>query len=106
VVHRLSAEKGDITSLKVNLREFDKNVREDPVGYLSLGPLEEFRASGGTLAPGQLLSVYPPFVTKESANGVSYRAIPTEDRIRFLGELARQVAGVPNGTKVSFRVSE
>ena len=104
VVHRLSAETGNIASLGADLREFDHNVREDPVGYLSLGPLEQFRASGGELAPGQLLSVYPPFVMRESANGVSYRAIPAEERIRFLADLASQIRGLPEGTKVRFRI--
>jgi hypothetical protein len=106
VVHRLSAESGDIASLKADLREFDKNVREDPIGYLSLGPLEEFRASGGELMPGQLLNVYPPFVMKESADGVSYRAVPTEERIRFLAQVASQVRGAPEGTKVRFQVED
>jgi hypothetical protein len=106
VVHRLSAESGDIASLNADLREFDTSVREDPVGYLSLGPLEEFRAGGGNLMPGQLLNIYPPLVMKESANGVSYRAVPTEERIRFLASVASQVRGLPEGTKVRFRVEE
>ena len=106
VVHRLSAESGELASLGTDLRGFDNQVRNDPVGYLSLGPLEEFRASGGKLMPGQLLNVYPPFVMKESANGVSYRAVPTEERIRFLADLAAQVRGVPEGTKVRFRVED
>jgi hypothetical protein len=95
-----------MASLKADLREFDNNVREDPVGYLSLGPLEEFRASGGNLMPGQLLNVYPPLVMKESADGVSYRAVPVEERIRFLARVASQVRGAPDGTKVRFQVEE
>ena len=104
IVHRLSAEVGELQSMNVDLRRFDACVREDPVDYLSLGPLEEFRAKGGVLAPGQLLSVFPPFATKESRAGVSYRAISTEDRIRFLAEFARQIANVQDGGRIRVHV--
>ena len=104
IVHRLSAELGELNSLEVDLRGFDTCVREHPVGYLSLEPLEEFRAKGGMLEPGQLLSVYPPFVTEESKTGVSYRAIPTEDRIRFLADFARQIADVPDRARIRVQV--
>ncbi len=97
LVHRLSAEVGELECLEVDLEDFDAAVRADPIDYLSLEPLEEFRAGGGVLEPGQLLSVFPPFVLKESAAGVSYRAIATEDRIRFLADFARQIASVPDG---------
>lgn len=106
IVHRLSAEVGELKSLNVDLRAFDAAVRGDPVGYLSIEPLEEFRANGGALEPGQLLSAYPPFVTKESAAGVSYRAISTEDRIRFLADFARQVADVPDGGRIGLRFGD
>lgn len=106
LVYRLSAELGELRSLGVDLRAFDLAVRKDPVGYLSLEPLEEFRSQGGTLEPGQLLSVYPPFATKEAATGVSYKAVPTADRIRFLAEFARQVANVKDGGQIALRFRE
>jgi hypothetical protein len=105
-VHRLSAEVGKLTCLNVDLERFDAAVRADPVGYLSLEPLEEFRAQGGVLEPGQLLSVYPAFVMKESAAGRSYRAIATEERIRFLADFARQIAEMPDGSRIEIRLSE
>jgi len=103
VVYRLAAEIGELKSLEVDLQEFDRRVRANPVEYLSLGPLEEFRVTGGTLAPGQLLSVFPPFVVRESATGVSYRAISAEERIRFLAGLARQISDVPDGAQIDLR---
>ena len=60
-VHRLAAETGELESLGVDLLGFDAAVRSDPVEYLNLAPLEAFRAAGGVLQPGQLLSVYPPY---------------------------------------------
>lgn len=106
VVYRLAAETGELKSLEVDLQEFDIKVRENPVEYLSLGPLEEFRATGGTLAPGQLLSVFPPFAVRESAAGVSYRAIPADERIRFLADFARQISDVPDGAQIELRTGE
>lgn len=103
LVYRLCAEMGELKRLDTDLQSFDRAVRADPVTYLSLEPLEEFRANGGVLEPGQLLSVFPPFVCQESAADVSYRAIPTEDRIRFLADLARQIADVPDGGRITFR---
>ncbi len=43
----------------------------------------------GPLAPGQLPSVYPPFCTKEAADGVSLSAVAAEDRLAFLADFAR-----------------
>jgi hypothetical protein len=67
-------------------------VESDPIEYLSLQPLFQFQNEGGSLQPGQLLSVYPPFCTKESANGVSLKAIPTLERITFLADFAGQIS--------------
>lgn len=102
VVHRLSAETGDVESLEVDLYDFDQAVRADPIGYLSLMPLEQFRAEGGTLEPGQLLDVHPPFVVKGDRDEVSYRAIGNLARRRWLASLARQLQDLPDGTRVRF----
>jgi hypothetical protein len=102
VVHRLSAETGELESLGCTLLEFLERAQNDPVGYLSLQPMLQFYTDGGTLTPGQLLNVYPPFCTKEAAKSVSLRAIPTLERIRFLADLARQLATIPDGTQVRF----
>ena len=104
VVHRLAGETGEVESLGVDLAAFDSAVRSNPVAYLSLAPLEAFRAEGGTLEPGQLLSVYPPYVVKESAAGVSFRAISAAARIEYLASLAAQLRGIPEGAEVLFTI--
>lgn len=53
---------------------------------------------------GQLLNVFPPFCTKESADGVTLRAIPVADRLGFLASLAEQIADLADGTPVEFQV--
>lgn len=91
IVWCLSAECGELVCLDKDLRAFDAAVRSDPVAHLSLEPLQAFLAEGGVLQPGQLLSVYPPFATKRMFERVSYRAVSTEDRIRHLADLAKQL---------------
>lgn len=90
-VVQLEAETGAVESLGLDLDAFLARVREDPVEALGLHPLMRFEDDGGRLEPGQLLNVYPPFCTEEAADGVSLRAVPTEERLHFLAELARQL---------------
>jgi hypothetical protein len=104
IVWKLSGETGETSSLGLTLAEFDAAVQADPNDFLQLGPLQQFRAEGGKLEAGQLLSAYPPFVFKESADGVSLRAVPALDRRRFLSRLAREIRDLPNGASVSLRV--
>lgn len=97
VVYKLDAEVGEIDSLEVDLQTFLQQAQENPVEYLSLEPLLQFMSEGGRLELGQLLSVYPPFIAEESANGVSLRAISMFDRIGFLADFARQISSVSEG---------
>lgn len=102
VVYRLAGETGEVESLEVDLYNFDRAIRADPVGYLSLAPLEEFRAQGGAIQPGQLLDVFPPFVIKSDSSTRSYRAIGALERRRWLAHLAEQLRDLPDGTAVRF----
>jgi hypothetical protein len=104
IVHRLSAETGELESLGVDLATFDMSVRADPVGYLSLEPLEQFRAEGGALDPGQLLNVYPPFCVDAGGGERSFRAIPAADRIGFLASFAAQIRALPDGAAIRIEV--
>ena len=104
IVHKLDAEVGEIDSLGVDLQTFLQQARVNPVEYLSLEPLLQFMSEGGKLQFGQLLSVYPPFITEEFSNGVSLKAISMFDRISFLADFARQIAGIPEGTKMEIKV--
>lgn len=104
-VFHLSAETGDLEPRDVGLSEFLTEAIADPSGYLGLQPLEQFEADGGQLEPGQLLSAYPPYCTREAANGVSLRAVPTAGRLGFLAELAAHVRGMSDGTQLRIESS-
>jgi hypothetical protein len=105
-VLRLDAEIGSLGTLPYDLGSLVAAIERDPVATLRLEPLLEFRRLGGVLAPGQLLSVYPPFCTEESARGVSLRAIAAADLISSLADLARQLAAVPDGGRVRIVVEK
>jgi hypothetical protein len=90
-VYKLDAEIGEIETLEMDLKTFLNNAQDNPVEFLSLEPLLQFMTEGGKLEPGQLLSVYPPFISEDSANGVSLKAISMFDRIGFLADFASQL---------------
>jgi hypothetical protein len=104
IVHKLFGETAEVESLELKLGEFFSRVEEDPIGFLGLEPLLQFQKDGGVLEPGQLLNAYPPFAFKESANGVSLKAVPVAEQLRFLSDLAKQLASSPEGQTVQVRV--
>ncbi|MDD5260258.1 MAG: hypothetical protein PHD76_00255 [Methylacidiphilales bacterium] len=105
VVFRLRTETGDVETLDLDLYGFLDAAEKDPIDFLGLHPLMRHQTDGGTLEPGQLLSIYPPYCTKEAANGVSIRAIPATERLSFLADFYRQIGGLPEGTKFRVKVT-
>ena len=75
LVWRLLTETDELEPLGLDLDGFLAAAVAEPVEVLGLHPLRSFRAGGGVLRPGQLLSVYPPFATAEAAGGVSLRPV-------------------------------
>jgi len=104
MVFRMSGETGQLESLETDFDGFFKRAQEDTVNYLYLNPLLDFLSEGGNLTPGQLLNVLPPFIMKESENGVSMRAIPVSDQIKFLADFSKQIVGVGDGAEVTMKV--
>lgn len=103
-VFRMSGETGQLESLETDFDGFLKRAQKDPENYLYLAPLLDFKEEGGKLTPGQLLNVLPPFIMKESEDGVSMRAIPVSDQIKFLADFSKQIAGVGDGAEVTMKV--
>lgn len=90
-VWQLSAEIDELENLSLNLEEFLTKTNANPVDFLLLEPLLKFTEEGGKLEKRELLSVYPSFCTEESAEGVSFKAVPMFDRLGFLADFARQI---------------
>lgn len=106
VVHRLLAETGELETCDCDLLTFLERAQEDPVGYLSLQPMLQFYNEGGQLQPGELINVYPPFCSKEAAEGVSLRAIPALERLGFLATFARQIASLKDDQQISIQTPQ
>jgi len=91
-VIRLLSETGDIEKLNLTFNEFIKKIPKSPIKTLGLHPLLQFQKEGGKLKPGKLLNIYPPFCTKESANGVSIKDISAIERLDFLFHFSKQIS--------------
>jgi hypothetical protein len=96
-VVRLFAETGNVEPVSADLAEFLSAAQSDPLEFLGLHPLVQFGREGGRLQPGQVLNAYPPFCTKQAADGVSLRAVPIEEALAYLPELARQMSELGEG---------
>jgi hypothetical protein len=100
-IYRLDGEMGEIKSLNCDLFAFLRSAQTDPIEYLGLEPLIKYYDEGGVLELGQLLNVYPPFCTKESESGVSLKAIPFNERIRFLAYFASKTTSAVDGQEIT-----
>lgn len=100
-VFKLEAETGNLFSLGLSLPEFFSAVQDNPIEFLAMQPLVRFKQDGGSLQPGQVLHVYPPFCTKEAANGVSLRPLPGQEAIAFLADFSRQLSSLAEGEAVT-----
>lgn len=105
-VFKLYCETGELENLDVTFAGFFDAVAADPIEFLGLHPLMQFQSTGGALQLGEVLHVYPPFCTKESANGVSLRAVPANEALEFLADFSAQINAVPNGAGIQVKVTQ
>lgn len=105
-VWHLCAEADEVFPFAKSLAKFLDASARDPVRFLTLGPLVEFWDQGGTLEPGQLLSVYPPLIMRKDVGGYSYRAVSVGDRFDALATFAAQVRDLPDGATITLSVRE
>jgi len=102
-VVRLAAETGDLEKLDLSLDEFFDHAELDPVEFLSMHPLLQFRSDGCLFVPGRLLAAWPPFFVKSEAP-VNLRSISSLERRAFLADIARQVHDLPDRAYIKFEV--
>lgn len=102
IVFRLFAEFDQVESLETGLFTFLHRAQAEPMKLLSLEPLMQFSDEGGQMQPGELLSVMPPLVCRESLQDCNVRTVATTDRRRFLAGLARQIRDIPDGGSFTF----
>jgi hypothetical protein len=98
-VWKLAGETGELAARAGSLADFFAKIEDAPVQFLSLQPLIRFYRDGGNLQPGRLLNAAPPYCVCGDGD-VSLKAIPADDRLRFLADFSRQITDVPDGTKI------
>jgi hypothetical protein len=76
------------------------------VEYLAIEPLLQLQAEKQCLAPGELIHAYPPFCSKESANGVSLSPVPARELLLFHSALARTIGPLRDGAQVRIVVDD
>jgi len=103
-VFKLDSYADQLEPVADDLTGFFFKVQEDPIALLALGHLAQFEGTGETLRPGELLMEWPPFVVEGSEKGVTLRRIPAAERLEFLADIAHQLRGVADGTKVEFKI--
>lgn len=99
MILRLWAETGEMEVVADSLDEFFHGVEDDIEDYLNVN-------TKVTVEPGQLISAYPPFCTKESAGGCSFRACPADEVITFHAEFARKIRCLTDGERLQIRTSD
>ena len=105
-VVRLLAETGELEELNLGLHDFLRRATKDPDETLGMSPLKQFENSGERLQPGQLLHVYPPFCTKESASGVSLRPVSALELIGWHADFAQQISSLGDGESFQIEIGD
>lgn len=105
-VIKLSAETGEVKELGYGLAIFLEKATENPVEFLSMEPLIQLQNEGGKLEPGELISAYPPFCTKEAEDGVSLKAVPSFEALQFLFNFSKQITNLSEDDQVEIIVVE
>lgn len=85
--------------MEIGLADFLAAACGDPMDFLGAQPLAQLIRDAGNapeaLAPGKLISVWPPFVAEESAGGnVSLRPVPALELRRFHADFAASIRGM------------
>ena len=101
-VLKLHAETGELEPRNLTLGGFLEAASADPVDFLGMHPLLQHRKTGD-LPEGRLLMAYPPFCTKEAANGVSLKPVPAQELHALHAKMA---AAFASGEKTRFRVTD
>jgi hypothetical protein len=105
IVCKLDAEIGSVESLEMSFEEFIISAQENPDEVLLPKVLYDFEKNGNVLEPGKLINVYPPFMIKVDGDR-SLKAISADELISFHADLYRQLANIPDGTKVRFVITD
>jgi hypothetical protein len=98
----LNPETGDIDQMADTLEEWAALITSDPHQYLAMGLAIEWQEKNGELPVGQQLVPKIPFVCGGEFEIENLYAFESSRSMRWRGELASQIQGLPDGTPIRF----
>ncbi len=103
-VVRFEAELGRFATAAPHFMAWIDALLLNPGAVLPVDVLAGEAAQGRRLQPGSHLFAYPPLFSVEARDGVSIGHVDAVEAMRFRGELARQIAGLPTGTQIKIEI--
>jgi hypothetical protein len=103
-VLRFLAETGQKESLASDIEGWLLAISSDPARELGLETLENWTKTNGPVPPGNHLFPRTPLIAGGSLVPSEIVLIDPFENMRFKGNLARQIADVPDGAKVELVV--
>jgi len=102
-VVKLDAELGELHQVSEDLQGFWDLAKAHPEQLIATGALES--DAGGSLKPGNLLHVFPPYCL-ESESVRSARAMDALELRDWHATLSKELADLPDGSTVKFTMKE
>lgn len=99
-VHRFESELARVSCVAPTFTAWIDALLAQPSSVLPIDLLAAQAAEGKRLSPGNQLYAWPPLFSVEAAEGVSVGHVDAVEAMRFRGDLARQLSGLPTGTQV------
>ena len=99
----LDTETGELADLEVDFKHFLFGAEKFPLEALGMEPLRGFQQRGGVLAPGQLLSLYPPVCVAVAGQPPWVQPQPVAERLTWLADFYRQIKDLPSGQRVQLK---
>ena len=102
----LDGQTGDIDELNVGLGAFLTAVTSNPLDAVGLAPLLQFMKDGNQLEPGELLSEYPFFFTKQARDGVELSKTSSLEKRKLLIHIYEKLKGTKDGEEFTVSVQK
>lgn len=100
----LDGQTGGIEESNMGLGQFFEWISSNPTENLGMQPLLQFMQDGNSCGPGELISEYPFFCTKEAENGVHLGKVPALERRSFLADLYKQLSSMGEGDSFDVKI--
>ena len=102
----LDGQTGDIDDLQVGLGTFLRSIPQNPLETIGIAPLLQFMKNGNELAPGELISEYPFFFTKQARDGVELSKVSSAEKRKLLVHIYTKTKDAKDGESITFSIEK